>query len=96
MDCSVFCVQSAIDLNGLVHETCYTNLASVWYYNVFSGSITLLAELYPPIVNIVTREALEVPWIGALDYLKPYSIVAERCAERMAMIRSKCLVAITT
>jgi hypothetical protein len=29
MDRSVFCVQSAIDLIDLVHETCHTNLASV-------------------------------------------------------------------
>ena len=40
MDCSVFCVQSAIDLIGLVHETCNTELASVWYYNVFCKNHT--------------------------------------------------------
>lgn len=35
MNCSVLCVRSAIDLISLVHETCSTDLASVWFYNVF-------------------------------------------------------------
>ncbi|OQD89742.1 hypothetical protein PENANT_c002G00143 [Penicillium antarcticum] len=35
MDCVFFCVQSAIELINLIHETCNTDLASVWYYNIF-------------------------------------------------------------
>lgn len=115
MDCSVFCVQSAIDLISLIHETCDTDLASVWFYNVFcrhttprhvthktniiadvftAGSITLLAETYPPIVDVVTGEALEMSWAKiqvTLEHLKSYSIVAERCADSMATIRSRFL-----
>lgn len=49
MDCSVFCVQSAIDLIDLVHETCHTNLASVWYYNVFCEHST--ASLIPKLTR---------------------------------------------
>lgn len=119
MSCSVLCVQSAIDLISLVHETCSTDLASVWFYNVFckrhgttncpheadiiidvftAGSITLLAEFHPPIVNILSRETLKLAWDkcqASLEYLKSYSVVAERCASSMHAIRSKCLTALS-
>jgi hypothetical protein len=119
MDCSLLCIQSAIDLISLIHETCNTDLASVWFYNVFckdsswalliissdaiadvftAGSITLLAELHQPVVDIVTREALELSWTkcqATLEHLKPYSIVADRCANSMKTIRSKCLTSIS-
>ncbi|KAJ5548146.1 hypothetical protein N7513_005380 [Penicillium frequentans] len=102
MDCSIFCVQSAIDLISLVHETCNNDLSSVWFYNVFylftAGSVTLLAELDQSIVNIVTRETLKTSWDkcqAALEHLKTYSIVAERCADSMGTIRSKLLAALS-
>ena len=59
-----------------------------------AGSITLLAEIHQPIVHIVTGEALETSWDkcrATLAHLKSYSVVAERCADSMATIRSKCL-----
>ncbi|KAJ5671728.1 hypothetical protein N7507_000855 [Penicillium longicatenatum] len=100
MDCSVFCVQSAIDLISLVHETCNNDLSSAYFItDLFTaGSVTLLAELDQPIVNIVTRETLRISWDKcqtALDHLKNYSIVAERCADSMKTIRSKLLAALS-
>lgn len=35
LDCSIYCVNAAIDLISLVHQTCNTDLSSVWCYNVF-------------------------------------------------------------
>lgn len=63
-----------------------------------AGSVTLLAELDQYIVNIVTRETLKMSWDkcqAALEHLKTYSIVAERCADSMGTIRSKLLAALS-
>lgn len=98
LDCAVFGVQAAVDLASLVHETCSTELSSVWFYSAFyaftAGSVILLAELSPAIVNIVTRSALEKAWDQcqeSLNYLSSYSDTAGRCAQTLSMIRSKCL-----
>ncbi|KAJ5746048.1 hypothetical protein N7520_011230 [Penicillium odoratum] len=63
LDCSVYCAMAAMDLVDLVHQTCTTELSSVWFYNLFytftAGSVILLAELSPPIVNAVTKRAID-------------------------------------
>ncbi|KAF9886468.1 hypothetical protein FE257_011375 [Aspergillus nanangensis] len=90
-------VLAAIDLAALIHETCRTELSSVWFYNIFysftAGSVLLLAELSPAIVNMITRDTLDKAWDqcqDSLSYLSVYSSTAGRCAETLSMIRSKC------
>ncbi|KAL2829600.1 hypothetical protein BJY01DRAFT_240624 [Aspergillus pseudoustus] len=97
-NCSVLCVQAAIDLISLVFQTCNTDLASVWFYSVFyaftAGLVLILAEFDNHVVGAVTREALDLAWdncSSALDYLKMYSAVAEKCANGLIGTRSKCL-----
>ncbi|KAL6236383.1 fungal-specific transcription factor domain-containing protein [Aspergillus navahoensis] len=81
-NCSVLCAQTAIEVISLVHETCSTDRASVWFYNVFytftAGLVLILAEWH-----------IGCQWI--LDYLKSYSVVAERCFHSLNDTRSKCL-----
>ncbi|KAL4929566.1 transcription factor domain-containing protein [Aspergillus undulatus] len=98
MNCSVLCVQSAIDLISLVNETCRTELASVWFYNVFytfsAGLVIILAKFHGRALEIVTRRALDLAWDqcqSTLHYLKSYSGVAGRCAHSLDDIRSRCL-----
>ncbi|PYH91259.1 hypothetical protein BO71DRAFT_359819 [Aspergillus ellipticus CBS 707.79] len=95
-DCSAICVQFAIDLISLVHETCNTELASVWFYNVFyvftAGSIVLLAQIHPPILDTMKHDDLEMSWTqcqATLKYLETYSSVAERCAHGLSAVRLK-------
>ncbi|PLB54071.1 hypothetical protein P170DRAFT_460316 [Aspergillus steynii IBT 23096] len=99
-DCSTFYVQAAISLISLVHETCSTELASVWFYNVFyvftAASIIILADLHPYVSSPLTPEDLNVSWeksLASLDYLKSYSSLAERCANSLRTIRYKCSMA---
>ncbi|KAL2863088.1 fungal specific transcription factor domain-containing protein [Aspergillus lucknowensis] len=98
LNCSVLCARSAIDLISLVHQTCSTDLASVWFYSVFytftAGLLLILTEFHSSVVKIVTREALDLAWEecrSALDHLKIYSKVAEQCANSLDATRSKCL-----
>ncbi|KAL4986453.1 fungal-specific transcription factor domain-containing protein [Aspergillus falconensis] len=98
LNCSVLCAQTAIELISLVHETCSTDLASVWFYNLFytstAGLVLILAEWHSGVVKAATREALDAAWEKCqwiLDYLKSYSIVAERCFHSLNETRSKCL-----
>ncbi|KAL2784367.1 fungal-specific transcription factor domain-containing protein [Aspergillus keveii] len=97
-NCSVLCAQAAIDLVSLVNQTCNTDLASVWFYNVFyvftAGLVLILTEFDSDLVKIVTREALDLAWdncSSALNFLKTYSVVAEQCANGLIATRSKCL-----
>ncbi|KAE8326711.1 fungal-specific transcription factor domain-containing protein [Aspergillus sergii] len=97
LDCSIYCVNAAIDLISLVHQTCNTDLSSVWCYNVFyaftAGSVILLAGLSQSLVNNVTQEALEQSWQkcqSALSKLGLYSSTAERCAENLRTIKQRC------
>ncbi|KAL4879773.1 hypothetical protein BJY04DRAFT_89375 [Aspergillus karnatakaensis] len=97
LNCSVLCVQSAVDLTSLVHYTCATDLASVWFYNIFyvftAGLVLILAEFQSEVVKIVTREALDLAWHKCqltLEYLETNSIVAERCARSLSDIKAKC------
>ncbi|KAL4755154.1 fungal-specific transcription factor domain-containing protein [Aspergillus terricola var. indicus] len=96
--CSVLCVQTAIELISLVHETCSTDLASVWFYNVFytftAGLVLILAEFHSGVVKAATPEALDAAWERCqwvLNYLGTYSVVAERCFHSLNDTRSKCL-----
>ncbi|KAE8164947.1 fungal-specific transcription factor domain-containing protein [Aspergillus tamarii] len=96
-DCSISCIHAAIDLISLVHQTCNTDLSSVWCYNVFyaftAGSVILLAGLCQSLVNNVTWEVLELSWRkcqSSLDKLRLYSCTAERCAENLRMIKERC------
>ncbi|KAJ0414982.1 fungal-specific transcription factor domain-containing protein [Aspergillus carlsbadensis] len=97
-NCSVLCAQASVDLIALVNQTCNTDLASVWFYSVFyvftAGLVLILTEFDSDLVNIVTREALDLAWdncSSALDFLKTYSVVAEQCANGLIATRSKCL-----
>ncbi|KAE8320136.1 fungal-specific transcription factor domain-containing protein [Aspergillus transmontanensis] len=101
LDCSIYCVNAAIDLISLVHQTCNTDLSSVWCYNVFyaftAGSVILLAGLSQSLVNNVTQEALEQSWQkcqSALSKLGLYSSTAERCAENLRTIKARCSITI--
>ncbi|KAL4734369.1 fungal-specific transcription factor domain-containing protein [Aspergillus similis] len=98
LNCSVLCIQTAIELISLVHETCSTDLASVWFYNVFytftAGLVLILAEFHSAAEKAVTREALDAAWERCqwvLNYLGTYSVVAERCFHSLNDTRSKCL-----
>ncbi|KAL4899124.1 fungal-specific transcription factor domain-containing protein [Aspergillus multicolor] len=98
LNCSVLCVQTALELIGLVHDTCSTDLASVWFYNVFytftAGIVLILAETNSAAVAAVTRNGLDAAWEQCqwiLNYLKTYSIVAERCSHSLSDTRFKCL-----
>ncbi|PWY63046.1 hypothetical protein BO83DRAFT_403381 [Aspergillus eucalypticola CBS 122712] len=97
LDCSVYCVRAAIDLACLVHQTCHTELSSVWFYNVFysftAGSVIILAQLSPSIVEIVARQDLKEAWDkcrDTLNSLSGYSSTVKDCAETLSLIRSKC------
>ncbi|KAL4813079.1 fungal-specific transcription factor domain-containing protein [Aspergillus spinulosporus] len=97
-NCSVLCVQTAIELISLVHETCHTDLASVWFYNLFytftAGLVLILAEFHSGAVKAVTCEALDAAWERCqwvLNYLGAYSVVAERCFHSLNDTRFKCL-----
>ncbi|KNG88509.1 hypothetical protein ANOM_003226 [Aspergillus nomiae NRRL 13137] len=97
LDCSIYCVNAAINLISIVHQTCNTDLSSVWCYNVFyaftAGSVIILAGLSQSLVDSVTWEALEQSWQkcqSSLDKLRLYSSTAERCAENLCTIKERC------
>ncbi|KAE8379591.1 fungal-specific transcription factor domain-containing protein [Aspergillus bertholletiae] len=97
LDCSISCVDMAIDLISLVHQTCNPDLSNAWCYGVFyaytAGSIILLAGLSQSLVDIVTSEALEESWQkcqSSLDMLGLYSITAKHCAKNLSMIKERC------
>ncbi|KAL4963235.1 transcription factor domain-containing protein [Aspergillus stella-maris] len=97
LNCSVLCVQSAIDLVSLVNETCGTELASVWFYNVFytfsAGLIVIIAEHHSQVLQLVTRESLDLAWVkchSTLDYLKSINRLAERCSHTLNDTRARC------
>ncbi|RDW59345.1 fungal specific transcription factor domain-containing protein [Aspergillus mulundensis] len=81
----------------LLRERCLLK-ASVWFYNVFytftAGIVLILAETNSAAVEAVTRNGLDAAWEQCqrtLNYLKAYSIVAERCSHSLSDTRSKCL-----
>lgn len=63
-----------------------------------AASIILLAELSPSIIMVVTKESLVKSWekcYSCFEYLKLYNVAAERCAQSLLLIRSKCLAAVS-
>ncbi|KAL4937597.1 hypothetical protein BDV06DRAFT_226796 [Aspergillus oleicola] len=97
MNCSVQCVQSAIELITLINETCSTELASVWFYNVFytfsAGLSIIIAEHHRQVLRLVIRESLNLAWDkchSTLDYLKSIDMLAERCAHTLNGTRARC------
>ena len=46
LDCSIYCVNAAINLISLVHQTCNTDLSSVWCYNVFCEYLHAIPDLH--------------------------------------------------
>ncbi|KAL4957897.1 fungal-specific transcription factor domain-containing protein [Aspergillus filifer] len=97
LNCSVLCVQSAIELISLVNKTCCTELASVWFYNVFytfsAGLIIIIAEHHSQVLQLVTRESLDLAWDkchSTLDYLKSINRLAERCSRTLNDTRARC------
>ncbi|KAL4809131.1 fungal-specific transcription factor domain-containing protein [Aspergillus unguis] len=98
LNCSVLCVQSAIELISLIDKTCRNDLASVWFYNIFyictAALALVLAEFHSRVVQTVTREALDHAWNtcqSALNHLRLYSVVAEQCAYSLNDVRLRCL-----
>ncbi|KAF3397760.1 hypothetical protein F1880_005930 [Penicillium rolfsii] len=100
LDYSIYCTEAAIDLASIVHQTCTNDLASsiltaVSTKDLFTAaSIILLAELSPLVTTVVTKASLEDSWAkcySCFDHLRLHTIVAERCAQSLLLIRSKCL-----
>ncbi|PYI11787.1 hypothetical protein BO78DRAFT_382439 [Aspergillus sclerotiicarbonarius CBS 121057] len=86
LSCSTSCVEAAIELSHLMNDISRTELASVWWYSVFSGVVLVLAQTCPAMESIFPKEVLGDAWqscSNCLVNMDSYSNTAKNCASSL-------------
>ncbi|KAI9933574.1 hypothetical protein MW887_008047 [Aspergillus wentii] len=90
LGCSTSCIEAAIELSFLMNEISRTELASVWWYNIFytftAGAVLILAQTYPAIESIFSKQALSDSWKACIDCLETMNApgsTAKTCASNL-------------
>ncbi|KAI2857363.1 hypothetical protein CBS115988_5228 [Aspergillus niger] len=98
ISCSTSCVETAIELSHLMNDISTTELASVWWYNVFyaftAGVVLILAQASPAMTSKFSQPVLENAWKSCCDCLEnmnPYSNTARNCATNLRKTLSQVL-----
>ncbi|GLA00464.1 hypothetical protein AnigIFM60653_009209 [Aspergillus niger] len=98
ISCSTSCVETAIELSHLMNDISTTELASVWWYNVFyaftAGVVLILAQASPALTSKFSQPVLENAWKSCCDCLEnmnPYSNTARNCATNLRKTLSQVL-----
>ncbi|RAK87631.1 hypothetical protein BO79DRAFT_288352 [Aspergillus costaricaensis CBS 115574] len=98
ISCSTSCVETAIELSHLMNEISTTELASVWWYNVFyaftAGVVLILAQASPVMTSRFSHPVLGNAWKSCCDCLEnmsSYSNTARNCAANLRKSLSEVL-----
>ncbi|PYH70511.1 fungal specific transcription factor domain-containing protein [Aspergillus vadensis CBS 113365] len=98
ISCSTSCVETAIELSHLMNEISTTELASVWWYNVFyaftAGVVLILAHASPAMQSRFPQPVLGNAWKSCCDCLENmdlYSNTARNCATNLRKTLSQVL-----
>ncbi|PLB46090.1 hypothetical protein P170DRAFT_479009 [Aspergillus steynii IBT 23096] len=96
LSCSTHCVEAAIELSHLMNEISRTELASVWWYNVFytfsAGVVLAIAQTIPVLTSRFPEQALTDAWqscIHCLETLSSCTSTAKVCADCLHTITSQ-------
>ncbi|PWY81049.1 hypothetical protein BO83DRAFT_414348 [Aspergillus eucalypticola CBS 122712] len=98
ISCSTSCIETAIELSHLMNEISTTELASVWWYNVFyaftAGVVLILAQASPAMKSRFSQPVLGNAWKSCCDCLENmdlYSNTARNCATNLRKTLSQVL-----
>lgn len=89
LQCSVICVQNAIEAIHVVHQ--HLNNASEWWYNIMylytAATIIIAARLQPLILADVSEDAIDQAWREAVTTLKKYELYGKVVRRLLATIQ---------